>query len=227
MYFSRAFLDDSSEAPLFKLRVTVTFHGYLDWIDEQSDLPQQIRRNIAPSFRLHSYRTDIYRLLACATISLGYLLVHPEQIGNKVIIQNRTGRSPAASVPAAMWELNRNGKAISPSIARTLPPHIEMLNQKHTLLFFLCNEREKKMKEGLAGKSIVAVAHVSSHIGVRERESSLGWDDFYIILCHQTTPHLILSSAYQTNPFPSCCSFPFVSVRWESTHAGLVHLIAH
>jgi len=51
-----------------------------------------------------------------------------------------------------------------------------MLNQKHALLL-LCKERTKKeMQEGLAGKSIAAVAHVSSCIGVKERkrESSLG-----------------------------------------------------
>lgn len=85
------------------------------------------------------------------------------------------------------------------------------------------------MHKGLAGKSIVAVAHVSSRIGVRERkrESSLGWDGFYIILCHQTTQHLILSSAYQTNPLPPIALSHFFPVRWESTHSGLVPWIAH
>lgn len=82
------------------------------------------------------------------------------------------------------------------------------------------------MHKGLAGKSIAAVAHVSSRIGVREserkRESSLGWDGFYIILCHQTTQHLILSSAYQTNPLPPIALSHFFFFLLD----GRVHTLA-
>lgn len=223
MYFSRAFAWWLQWSPTFQIASDRPFPRLFGLDRRAVRLATTDTPNIAPSFRLHSYQTDIYRLLACATISLRYLLVHPEQIGNKVIIQNHTGRSPAASVPAAMWELNRNGKAISPSIACALLPHIEMLNQKHALLLFLCKEREKKN----AGKASWKIdcrsgSRFQSYRSESERkgESSLGWDGFYIILCHQTTQHLILSSAYQTNPFPSCCSFPFFLLD------GRVHMLA-
>lgn len=47
---------------------------------------------------------------AHTTTSLRDLLLHPQQVGNKVITQNHAGRSPAASMPDVMWELNRKGK---------------------------------------------------------------------------------------------------------------------
>lgn len=211
--------------------MTVSFHGYLDWIDVQSDLPQQICCSIAPSIQLHS---DIYRLLACSTISLGYLLVHPEQIGNKVIIQNHMGRSPAASVPAAMWELNRKGKAISPSIARApLPTYWDAKSKTRFAASSLQRKKEERNAERASWKiDCRSGSRFQSYRSEREREKERKQSGMRRLLYHimspdDSAPDSLIS--LPDKPPPSYCSFPFFffPVRWESTHSGLVPWIAH
>lgn len=93
--------------------------------------------------------------------------------------------------------------------SRCPAPHIEMLNQKHAPLF-TCNERKNT---GRVSWKIdwYGGSRFQPYLTERER-GSLGRDGFYIILCHQTARHLILSSASldKSPPFFFFSPFSFV-----------------